>query len=100
MRLRESRDDRSGRWGSCRSFPMLTMWCRVWLGYPSNCATFPRRRSRGWATRFSGKLRKLRVRPERRSEEHTSELQSPDHLVCRLLLEKKKRTTNQESMKI
>src|SRR5438552_14602294 len=27
----------------------------------------------------------------RRSEEHTSELQSPDHLVCRLLLEKKKK---------
>src|SRR5258708_2891502 len=27
-----------------------------------------------------------------RSEEHTSELQSPDHLVCRLLLEKKKKT--------
>src|SRR5258708_13863314 len=30
-----------------------------------------------------------------RSEEHTSELQSPDHLVCRLLLEKKK-TTNSD----
>src|SRR5947208_10461014 len=28
-----------------------------------------------------------------RSEEHTSELQSPDHLVCRLLLEKKKSAT-------
>src|SRR5207244_8640223 len=28
--------------------------------------------------------------PRFRSEEHTSELQSPDHLVCRLLLEKKK----------
>src|SRR5258708_31838385 len=28
-----------------------------------------------------------------RSEEHTSELQSPDHLVCRLLLEKKKSKT-------
>src|SRR5438552_8832028 len=28
-----------------------------------------------------------------RSEEHTSELQSPDHLVCRLLLEKKKRAS-------
>src|SRR5258708_27636672 len=28
--------------------------------------------------------------PQNRSEEHTSELQSPDHLVCRLLLEKKK----------
>src|SRR5258708_26022303 len=35
----------------------------------------------------------LRIAPLRvieRSEEHTSELQSPDHLVCRLLLEKKK----------
>src|SRR5947208_3480609 len=31
-----------------------------------------------------------RVQPSTRSEEHTSELQSPDHLVCRLLLEKKK----------
>src|SRR5258708_9328701 len=30
---------------------------------------------------------------DQRSEEHTSELQSPDHLVCRLLLEKKKHTT-------
>src|SRR5258708_12003277 len=29
--------------------------------------------------------------PCNRSEEHTSELQSPDHLVCRLLLEKKKK---------
>src|SRR5258708_29530283 len=28
-----------------------------------------------------------------RSEEHTSELQSPDHLVCRLLLEKKKNSS-------
>src|SRR5258708_9110065 len=33
----------------------------------------------------------LRQHPSR-SEEHTSELQSPDHLVCRLLLEKKKKT--------
>src|SRR5574344_1962738 len=31
---------------------------------------------------------------EDRSEEHTSELQSPDHLVCRLLLEKKKKRKN------
>src|SRR5258708_15200808 len=43
------------------------------------------------------------VRPQRlpkfysRSEEHTSELQSPDHLVCRLLLEKKKKTRVDES---
>src|SRR5258708_12129172 len=32
----------------------------------------------------------VREAEEPRSEEHTSELQSPDHLVCRLLLEKKK----------
>src|SRR5258708_23914788 len=31
-----------------------------------------------------------------RSEEHTSELQSPDHLVCRLLLEKKKNVQQQK----
>src|SRR5207244_10976218 len=31
-----------------------------------------------------------RLRQKVRSEEHTSELQSPDHIVCRLLLEKKK----------
>src|SRR5438552_1580905 len=30
-----------------------------------------------------------------RSEEHTSELQSPDHLVCRLLLEKKNNQTHE-----
>src|SRR5258708_8752532 len=33
----------------------------------------------------------VRVLGFHRSEEHTSELQSPDHLVCRLLLEKKKK---------
>src|SRR5438552_7023125 len=38
----------------------------------------------------------LRIRcSAARSEEHTSELQSPDHLVCRLLLEKKKITTDE-----
>src|SRR5258708_14055922 len=37
--------------------------------------------------------------PSFRSEEHTSELQSPDHLVCRLLLEKKKNhTTTQRTI--
>src|SRR5207244_10024708 len=35
-------------------------------------------------------LGRRRRHARRRSEEHTSELQSPDHLVCRLLLEKKK----------
>src|SRR5205807_6607096 len=35
-----------------------------------------------------------RLEHQHRSEEHTSELQSPCNLVCRLLLEKKKKTTN------
>src|SRR5258708_22243512 len=49
----------------------------------------------------NGPPRLARLRPQTRlvqrpclfdrSEEHTSELQSPDHLVCRLLLEKKKK---------
>src|SRR5437870_9032129 len=37
-------------------------------------------------------LKRLRLNEKDRSEEHTSELQSRGHLVCRLLLEKKKNT--------
>src|SRR5260364_188644 len=50
------------------------------------------RRSRSSSCR---RIRRSRPRKisRRRSEEHTSELQSPDHLVCRLLLEKKKKKT-------
>src|SRR5258708_16092417 len=44
------------------------------------------------ASRILQEGRKVLVR----SEEHTSELQSPDHLVCRLLLEKKKKLTEIE----
>src|SRR5438552_10524052 len=41
---------------------------------------------------FERQVRRARDRAVAlRSEEHTSELQSPDHLVCRLLLEKKNR---------
>src|SRR5258708_20344755 len=39
-------------------------------------------------------LREQRGQMKSRSEEHTSELQSPDHLVCRLLLEKKNNTSS------
>src|SRR5690348_17852860 len=41
----------------------------------------------------AGGPRRTGERPAARSEEHTSELQSPVHLVCRLLLEKKKKKT-------
>src|SRR5258708_21216108 len=46
-----------------------------------------------WASKRSvcTKAWRLVLMMRRRSEEHTSELQSPDHLVCRLLLEKKKK---------
>src|SRR5258705_4638405 len=46
----------------------------------------------GDSLRLSGKDAEAQVE---RSEEHTSELQSLRHLVCRLLLEKKKRISNQ-----
>src|SRR5258708_24278090 len=48
-------------------------------GGPTHIARFPS----SWRNRN-------RISCQLRSEEHTSELQSPDHLVCRLLLEKKK----------
>src|SRR5207244_10487747 len=38
----------------------------------------------------AARCREPRARAQERSEEHTSELQSPDHLVCRLLHETKK----------
>src|SRR6267154_6781533 len=41
----------------------------------------------------------IRSRPAARSEEHTSELQSPVHLVCRLLLEKKKKQKKTNQLK-
>src|SRR5207244_4591063 len=43
----------------------------------------------------------LQLKPiSKRSEEHTSELQSPDHLVCRLLLEKKKKNDQNRNKEI
>src|SRR4051794_41419434 len=43
-----------------------------------------------WRSTF-WRSRRRKVERQLRSEEHTSELQSPVHLVCRLLLEKKKK---------
>src|SRR5258708_11627285 len=46
-----------------------------------------------WRPAFiRGSYAVVRLVTRKRSEEHTSELQSPDHIVCRLLLEKKKGT--------
>src|SRR5438045_5477305 len=47
-------------------------------------------RARGRSSRIVKPFSRIRVVGRERSEEHTSELQSLRHLVCRLLLEKKK----------
>src|SRR6266478_9753421 len=61
------------------ALPISPLPCRCW-------------RSRGsWVESSS---RRSPRSPKSRSEEHTSELQSQSNLVCRLLLEKKKKKTN------
>src|SRR2546429_6113300 len=50
-----------------------------------------------WKVRGHGKERVGKRRILQRSEEHTSELQSRLHLVCRLLLEKKKKHKHSEN---
>src|SRR6202521_796088 len=64
---------------------------------PPRSTPFPTRRSSDLAHFVLGKRERVGcvgfVAPLERSEEHTSELQSPQNLVCRLLLEKKKNKT-------
>src|SRR2546430_8755461 len=57
---------------------------------PSSKARASRRRSKAASSRFASKS-KTPLPTMTRSEEHTSELQSQSNLVCRLLLEKKKK---------
>src|SRR2546429_7385039 len=67
-------------------FPYTTLFRSLWaktLPWPT-CRQHIRRRVRFCMWKFAGKTTK-------RSEEHTFELQSRLHLVCRLLLEKKKK---------
>src|SRR5258708_8946374 len=64
----------------------------TWLssrGTPSSSCS-SRRRNRSLERGLQDDFVRTFERTVPRSEEHTSELQSPDHLVCRLLLEKKK----------
>src|SRR5258708_23422241 len=74
-------------------FPYTTLFRSV------SSDTFERHMRRSLEVVYIGDLpRWLRVDLDRwRSEEHTSELQSPDHLVCRLLLEKKKKSQQQNN---
>src|SRR2546426_8360547 len=63
-------------------------------GEPVGPSDDERRRGLGGIRRRAGLPEQHRGAEEERSEEHTSELQSPCNLVCRLLLEKKKNKYN------
>src|SRR5207244_8605284 len=65
-----------------------TIWNTVRLELPEGFQTSEFLMQHGFIDRIVSR-KDLRTEVARRSEEHTSELQSPDHLVCRLLLEKK-----------
>src|SRR5690606_39623010 len=74
----------------------MTKGARLMLSAPpaTNSSPSPALTARA-ASRMAARLephRRLTVTPATRSEEHTSELQSRENLVCRLLLEKKKET--------
>src|SRR2546426_8498962 len=79
-------------------FPYTTLFRSRLRGRPDSpsraarppCRTPPRRHHRG-SRRAGGSGPRQAHRARGRSEEHTSELQSPCNLVCRLLLEKKKK---------
>src|SRR5690625_6157351 len=90
----------------CSVLYLSDTWCRCCSF--GKCDYWRARRSRERVAHADGvtgcRSRNLPSRPgnrgcetgnkrNRRSEEHTSELQSRGHLVCRLLLEKKKKTT-------
>src|SRR5438309_5170663 len=71
-------------------FPYTTLF-RSGRGTSSGVSIRPRPAGQG--------KRRVSCGRRRRSEEHTSELQSQFHLVCRLLLEKKKKQTPQQHLR-
>src|SRR5437879_13571754 len=97
-------------------FALLTVRCCVYTAYfffvflmfppPTRSTLFPYTtlfRSRAARKRLMRAARSLSRRGRchsTRSEEHTSELQSPMYLVCRLLLEKKKKPYNDTTQQI
>src|SRR5947208_6789610 len=75
LQVREDRDQLFDAFGEPGELEIQLCSCRVAHGGDYRAALFIRSI--------------IMSRARMRSEEHTSELQSPDHLVCRLLLEKK-----------
>src|SRR3712207_8057135 len=81
-------------------FPYTTLFRSAVVGGRLMPRMSPAKASRDWSLQnyscgfLSGFARFSRLRYEDRSEEHTSELQSRQYLVCRLLLEKKNTSKN------
>src|SRR5690348_17941652 len=71
-------------------FPYTTLFRSRCSGRSSGSTSIaPIQRPSAFTSAFAIRGGSGSIGPEPRSEEHTSELQSPVHLVCRLLLEKK-----------
>src|SRR5436853_5735016 len=79
---------------STRGRPLSPRSREDWAGARSRTRIRARARRREGAPKACTPEREIRAR----SEEHTSELQSLRHLVCRLLLEKKKKNKSQEAI--
>src|SRR3712207_7516886 len=75
-------------------FPYTTLF-RSTRSRRRSSSTYPTRRAPGCGAATSTSRRRTKARSSTRSEEHTSELQSRQYLVCRLLLEKKNNTRHQ-----
>src|SRR2546422_7646303 len=73
-------------------FPYTTLFRSHYLGH---VISRPRLAGSALSHQRNRESARQRYRSTRRSEEHTSELQSRLHLVCRLLLEKKKKKKKQ-----
>src|SRR5690348_17472145 len=76
-----------------RSFTLTSQWRRismgVALGLNTSSVEFGAELGAGASVDLFGMQAEAQIGASDRSEEHTSELQSPVQLVCRLLLEKK-----------
>src|SRR2546423_10062461 len=74
----------------CEAIAIPTEVATPWPSGPVVVSTPDVQRYSGWPGHFESSWRNRSRSSRRRSEEHTSELQSLAYLVCRLLLEKKK----------
>src|SRR3712207_8377211 len=76
------------------ALPISASCCSARSGSPTCARAYPASGPTSWQSGWRSCKRTVSCAapPSPRSEEHTSELQSRQYLVCRLLLEKKKRT--------